>query len=105
MYGFEAMIQFISESVEEKIVQTGVILGADFSGEESAKEIADKTIVAYQKFCQEQFQLQNSRFHILRRSWTIWRMNWFKIRLYICVQKKFHLKRLRRFFKWHLGKR
>lgn len=57
MYGFEAMIQYISESVEEKIVQTGVILGADFSGEESAKEIADKTIVAYQKFCQEQFQL------------------------------------------------
>lgn len=31
--------------VEEKIVQIGVILGADFSGEESAKEIADKTIV------------------------------------------------------------
>ena len=42
MYGFEAI---------------GVILGADFSGEESTKEIADKTIVAYQKFCQEQFQL------------------------------------------------
>lgn len=49
-YAFPEMVRHIAATSSEKILYTGNLLGADLTGQEPPKEIAEKTITVYKKF-------------------------------------------------------
>lgn len=49
-YGYPSMIKFISSAVPLKVKKVGEILGAEFTGNESSKEIGEKSATAYRAF-------------------------------------------------------
>ncbi|MDO4377934.1 MAG: iron-containing alcohol dehydrogenase [Erysipelotrichia bacterium] len=51
MYGFPAMINFIFDKLPGKIAQIGRILKADIKEDDNAETIKNKTIEAYEAFC------------------------------------------------------
>ena len=49
-YGLPAVLRLIASAVPDKIKTIGTILGATFTGEETAKKIGEKTAAAYAEF-------------------------------------------------------
>ncbi len=60
-YAFPEMVRHIAGPCAEKIRYTGRLLGAEFNGDESPREIADKTAAAYRRFRDETLGLRPIR--------------------------------------------
>lgn len=50
-YGLPGVLEFISAACPEKVRKIGEILGAEYTGEESAGEIGEKAADQYRQFC------------------------------------------------------